>query len=416
MSNPESIRQVFAALSPSLDERMRRLLAAALAQVLGRGGITRVSRATGVARSTIGRGLTELAEPPTVPPADQRIRRPGGGRKPLTQTDPTVLSDLEALVDPVSRGDPESPLRWTAKSTRQLAAALRQAGHQVSHETVAGLLRAAGYSLQGLRKTKEGGSHPDRDAQFGHINEQANAFFAAHQPVVSVDAKKKELVGDFKNGGREWQPKGQPELVRVYDFVDPELGKAIPYGVYDLSANCGWVSVGIDHDTAEFAAETLLRWWNQMGKPLYPQASELMITADGGGSNASRSRLWKVALQRVADETGLRLWVCHFPPGTSKWNKIEHRLFAQITQNWRGRPLISHEVIVGLIGSTTTQQGLRVQAELDTGSYPTGKKVSDQELREVRWLEQEFHGEWNYLILPHSQCPTWPLHDEAFIS
>jgi len=416
MSQPEQIRQVFQALAPTLDERMRRLVAAALAQALGRGGITLVSQATGVARSTIDRGLRELAEPPTVPPADQRIRRPGGGRKPLTQTDPTLLSDLEALVDPVTRGDPQSPLRWTAKSTRQLAAQLRGAGHRVSHETVAELLSAAGYSLQGLRKTREGSSHPDRDAQFGHINEQAQAFFAAGQPVVSVDAKKKELVGDFKNGGREWQPKGLPEEVRVYDFPDPQQGKAIPYGVYDLAANCGWVSVGIDHDTAEFAGETLCRWWKQMGKERYPAASELMITADGGGSNSSRCRLWKVALQKVADETGLRLWVCHFPPGTSKWNKIEHRMFAFISQNWRGRPLVSHEVIVSLIGSTATREGLRIRAELDEGSYPTGKKVSDEELRQIRWLEQRFHGEWNYLILPRAQWPDWPPPVEALIS
>jgi DDE family transposase len=416
MSQADQIRQVFEALAPTLDERMRRLVAAALAQALGHGGITLVAQATSVARSTIGRGIAELAEPPTVPPADQRIRRPGGGRKPLTETDPTLLWALDQLVDPLTRGDPESPLRWSCKSTRTLAAELKRAGHRVSHETVSNLLGAAGYSLQGLRKTKEGGTHPDRDAQFGHISQQAQAFMAASQPVVSVDAKKKELVGDYKNGGREWQPQGQPEEVRVYDFVDPEGGKAIPYGVYDLAANCGWVSVGMDHDTAEFAGETLIRWWKQMGQPLYPSATELMITADGGGSNSNRSRLWKVALQRVADETGLRLWVCHFPPGTSKWNKIEHRLFSYISQNWRGRPLVSHEVIVSLIGSTTTQKGLRVQAELDRGSYPTGKKVSDQELRQVRWLEQRFHGEWNYLILPRAQWPNWPPPNEAINS
>jgi Rhodopirellula transposase DDE domain len=415
MRHPEPIRQLFAALGPTLDERMRRLIAAGVAEALGHGGVTLVSQASGVARSTIGRGIQELAEPPAASPADQRIRRPGGGRKRLTQTDPTLREELERLIDPVTRGDPESPLRWVAKSTRQLAAQLRQAGHRISHETVAQLLRAMGYSLQGLRKTKEGGDHPDRGAQFEQINHQAQVFMAAGLPVVSVDAKKKELVGDFKNGGREWQPKGQPETVRVYDFLDPEGGKAIPYGVFDLAANEGWVSVGMDHDTAEFAGETLLHWWKQMGQARYPNARELMITADCGGSNSNRGRLWKVALQRVADETGLRVWVCHFPPGTSKWNKIEHRLFAFISQNWRGRPLVSHEVIVRLIGSTTTRTGLRVQAELDRGSYPTGKKVSNKQLRDVRLVENQFHGEWNYLIILRAQWPNWPEGNDAVI-
>jgi hypothetical protein len=413
MGKADEIGHAFGLLKPVLNERLRRLLAAACAEAVGYGGIAEVSEATGVARSTIGRGLKELAQLQqgvSPPPDDPRIRRPGGGRKPLTERDPTLASDLEALVEPTTRGDPEQPLRWTCKSTRQLARELQAQGHRISHETVSQLLGEFGYSLQSLKKTKEGEQHPDRDAQFAHINDQAQAFMECNQPVVSVDAKKKELVGDFKNPGREWQPQGQPEAVRVHDFPDPELGKAIPYGVYDLAANDGWVSIGIDHDTAEFAAETLSRWWRQMGKAVYPQASDLMITADCGGSNGSRNRLWKVALQRFADSSGLRLWVCHYPPGTSKWNKIEHRMFCHITQNWRGRPLVSHQVIVNLIGNTTTRAGLRIRAELDPGAYPTGTRVSDEDLSAVCLRVHHERGQWNYLILPRSQ---W---DASFIS
>jgi hypothetical protein len=394
-----AIRAKFEGLRPHLDERRRRLWAAAEALALGRGGETAVAAATGLRRNTIRAGIGELrAGGPAVP--DQRVRAPGGGRKARAAGDPAPLRDLEALVEPLTRGDPMSPLRWTCKSTRQLAAELSGRGHPVSHQTVAELLRALRYSLQGNRKTKEGAGHPDRDAQFAHINAQTAAFQGRGQPVISVDTKKKELVGDFRNGGREWRPVGQPEAVRVHDFVDRDLGKAIPYGVYDLAANRGWVSVGTDHDTPAFAVQTVRRWWEQMGRPTYPEAAELLITADGGGSNGSRARLWKVELQRLADETGLRISVCHFPPGTSKWNKIEHRMFCHITQNWRGRPLVSHEVIVQLIGGTTTRAGLTIRAGLDTGAYPTGVKVSDTELAGVQLQPAEFHGDWNYTIHP----------------
>jgi hypothetical protein len=310
------------------------------------------------------------------------------------------MQDLEALVAPVTGGDPQSPLRWTCKSTTKLAAELNSHEHRASARTVYSLLRQLNYSLQSNRKTKESGSHPDRNAQFEHINAKTVAFQQRGQPVISVDAKKKELIGDFKNGGLQWRPKGEPEQVRVHDFVDPQWGKAIPYGVYDVTANQGWVSVGTDHETADFAVETIRRWWRQMGRKLYPTATELLITADGGGSNGSRSRLWKVALQRLADETGLRLSVCHFPPGTSKWNKIEHRMFAYITQNWRGRPLVSYEVTVNLIANTTTQKGLKIRAQLDNRKYPTGIKVTDDELAQVQIKKDDFHGEWNYQILP----------------
>ncbi len=408
----DRLRQFFTLLSPTLDERSRRLVAAALAHLVGRGGIELISATTGVARSTIGRGLRDLAEPQTRPPAEQRIRRPGSGRQPLTQKDPTLLADLEALVDPVTRGDPESPLRWTSKSTRKLAAELKRQGHSLSHQKVSELLHELGYSLQANQKTREGSSHPDRDAQFQQINDMTVAFQAEGQPVVSVDTKKKELVGDFKNGGREWQPQGQPEPVRVHDFPDAELGRAIPYGVYDIAANEGWVSVGMDHDTADFAAATLLAWWQQMGRERYPEATDLMISADGGGANSSRSHLWKVALQRLADQTNLRLWVCHFPPGTSKWNKIEHRMFACITQNWRGRPLVSHDVVVNLIANTTSKTGLRIRAALDPGRYPTGKKVSPEELAALNLRVDPFHGEWNYTVIPAAQLEK----DAAVIS
>ncbi len=400
----QRLAQVFVALGPVLDERTRRLVAAAEAQAVGRGGVTLVAEVTGIARSTLRRGLDELATPAHAASAE-RVRRPGGGRKPLTVQDPTLLADLEALVDPVTRGDPESPLRWTSKSLEKLAATLRAQGHRVSGHTVGEVLKRLGYSLQATRKTREGADHPDRDAQFEHINAQARAFQERGQPVISVDTKKKELIGAFKNGGREWQPQGQPEAVNVHDFPSQAVGRAIPYGVYDLTANAGWVSVGTDHDTAEFAVETIRRWWQQMGTPTYPRATEVLITADGGGSNSSRSRLWKVALQHFANETGLRVSVCHFPPGTSKWNKIEHRLFAHITQNWRGRPLISHDVVVNLIGSTTTTTGLRVHAALDSAAYPTQQQVSDEALARVRLYPAPFHGEWNYAIHP-AALPT----------
>jgi len=408
MQDEASIRAKFEALRPYLDERRRRLWAAAEAMALGRGGLTAVASATGLQRATIRVGVRELQGGPSTsseaaPVADQaqRVRAPGGGRKRLTTEDPTLVQDLEALVEPVTRGDPMSPLRWTCKSTRQLAVELVRQGHQVSHTTVAELLHALNYSLQATRKTKEGSDHPDRDAQFAYLNEQTRAFQQRGQPVISVDCKKKELVGDFANGGREWQPAGYPEPVRVHDFLDKQLGKAIPYGVYDVAANQGWVSVGIDHETAAFAVASIRHWWEQMGHSRYPRATELLITADSGGSNGSHTRRWKTELQRLADETGLRVTVCHLPPGTSKWNVIEHRLFCHITQNWRGRPLVSLEVIVNLIGSTTTRAGLSVQAGLDTAPYPTGIKVADAELAAVQLEPASFHGDWNYAIAPH---------------
>lgn len=357
-------------LSPFLDERTRRLFVAAEATAMGRGGVAGVARATGVSRGAIARGCHELRDPEKG--ASRRVRRPGGGRKRAVAQDPTLREDLERLVEPMSRGDPESPLRWTCKSVRKLAAELKAKGHQTSHRMVAELLHQMGYSLQANQKTLEGSAHPDRDAQFEHINEQVKAFQTTGDPAISVDTKKKELVGDFKNGGREWCPKGQPEPVRVHDFVIPALGKVNPYGVYDLTGNVGWVNVGLDHDTAAFAVESIRRWWNSMGQPLYPRATRLLITADSGGSNGYRVRLWKLELQRLATDTGLAIRVCHLPPGTSKWNKIEHRLFSSITQNWRGKPLVSHEVIVNLIATTTTRTGLRVQCQLDTNPYAKG--------------------------------------------
>lgn len=398
MDADRRLAEKLSAVLPGLNERQRRLVLAAEARSLGHGGVARVARAAGVSRPTVYQGLRELVSPGAAP---ERVRRPGGGRKPLPERDPTLLPDLEALVDPDTRGDPMSPLRWTCKSTRQLADALHRGGHQVGYRTVAALLDAAGYSLQAPVKRLEGSQHPDRDAQFRYLNEQAKAFLAAQQPVVSVDAKKKELVGTFKNGGRDWQPKGQPEAVNVHDFPDPHLGKAIPYGIYDLGRNAGWVSVGQDHDTASFAVASLRRWWQVVGADAYPWAERLLICADGGGSNGYRVRLWKVELQRFADETGLAVTVCHLPPGTSKWNKIEHRLFAHISLNWRGRPLVSHEVIVELIGATTTRTGLRVRAELDPGAYPTKVKVSNEELASVQLKAHPFHGEWNYTVTPH---------------
>jgi hypothetical protein len=392
------IRAKYEALAGVMDERVRRRWAATEALVLGHGGITAVSCATGLAHNTIAAGIAELRAPS--PPDDGRVRRPGAGRKPLSTTDPGLLDALDHLIDPVSRGDPTSPLRWTCKSTRNLANELTRQGHRVGSRTVAGLLYKMGYSLQANRKVREGTSHPDRNAQFDHISKRVRAAQQKGQPAISVDTKKKELVGDFKNAGQEWQPAGQPEEVRAKDFPDKQLGKGIPYGVYDMTNNQGWVSVGIDHDTAEFAVATIHRWWEHMGQRRFPAARRLLITADGGGSNGTRNRLWKVALQGLADETGLQISVCHFPPGTSKWNKIEHRLFCHITRNWRGRPLISHQAIVALIGSTRTTTGLVVEAELDGNLYPTGKKVSDEELFQVKLRKDAFHGEWNYTISP----------------
>src|SRR6516225_4691753 len=398
----ERIGSVFAAVAPLMDERMRRQWAAAEANAYGWGGVRAVSVAIGMSPNTIRKGVAELAVRVAAPnaPIENRLRRKGAGRKRSTDRDPELCAALERLVDPVTRGDPQSPLRWTCKSTTRLAEELTRQGHLVSPSTVGRLLRAAGYSLQSNRKTKEGGGHPDRNAQFEHINATVIAFQKRGQPVISVDTKKKELVGEFKNGGREWQPSGQPEQVLVHDFMDKELGKAIPYGVYDVTSNQGWVSVGIDHDTARFAAASIRRWWQEMGQARFPRAGRLLLTADGGGSNGSRNRLWKVALQGLADDLGLSLYVSHFPPGTSKWNKVEHRLFSYITQNWRGKPLVSRQAIVSLIAATTTKAGLTVRAALDTNVYEAGIKVSDEELAHVRLKPADFHGEWNYRITP----------------
>jgi hypothetical protein len=386
-----------ATILPYLNEKQRRLMLAAEARALGRGGVTRVAQASGVSRPTIQRGLRDLAGPATDP---ARVRNPGGGRKRAGDRDPGLVPAPGELIDPDTRGDPMSPLRWTCKSTRQLADALGEQGHPVSHEVVAGLLHELDYSLQAPVKRLEGNQHPDRDDQFKYLNEQVKAFLAQGLPAVSVDGKKKELVGLFKNGGREWQPKGEPESVQVHDFMDLKLGKAIPYGVYDVGQNTGWVTVGSDHDTAAFAVATLRRWWQAVGSQVYPDAKRLLISADAGGSNGYRIRLWKAELQRFADATGVEVTVCHLPPGTSKWNKIEHRLFSFITMNWRGRPLISHEVILKLIGATTTRTGLRVVAELDKGAYPTKVKVSDADFAALRLTPHAFHGEWNYTIAP----------------
>ncbi len=398
MASESEIAERFRQLEPWLDERMRRLWAAAESAALGRGGISLVARASGVSRRAISVGLAELKQPPEEGGRRQvPIRRPGGGRKKTQAKDPALLRDLEKLVEPGTRGDPESPLRWTCKSVRRLAEELRRRGHQVSHTLVAELLHQLNYSLQGNRKTREGSSHPDRNAQFEHINAKVEEFLELSQPAVSVDTKKKELVGDYKNGGREWRPKGRPEAVQAHDFGKQ---KDVPYGVYDLGRDAGWVSVGTDHDTAAFAVESIRRWWHMMGQASYPEARQLLITADGGGSNGSRVRLWKLELQKLADETGLEVSVCHLPPGTSKWNKIEHRLFSFITQNWRGQPLVSHEVIVNLIASTTTRSGLHVRSQLDTGKYPKGIKVSQAEFATIRLRPDAFHGDWNYSITP----------------
>jgi transposase len=395
----EAIKRRFELLVGELNERTRRLTAAAEAMALGWGGISAVARATGVSQRAIRQGIQERQAERV--PIQGRIRRAGGGRKKTVSKDESLCQDLERLVEPVTRGDPESPLRWTCKSVRKLAAELEKGGHRVSYQLVSELLHDLGYSLQGNRKTREGGDHPDRDAQFTHLNAQAAAYLATGDPVVSVDAKKKELVGDFKNGGREWHPKGEPEEVRVYDFPIAGLGRATPYGVYDLARNAGWVNVGLDHDTAAFAVESLRRWWNEVGRSQYPQAKRLLISADGGGSNGSRVRWWKWELHQWADETKLAIRVCHLPPGTSKWNKIEHRLFAWISQNWRGKPLTSYAVILKLIAATTTEAGLTVQCQLDTHTYPAGRKVSDEDMASICLVPDTFHGEWNYTILPH---------------
>jgi hypothetical protein len=380
------------------------LWAASEARALGYGGITAIAQATGMAISTIRAGLRELgrqgsAERRAADAGLRRVRRPGAGRKALAETDPRLAPALEALVASTTRGDPMSPLLWTCKSTRVLARELTRQGHPVSHATVAAMLDDLGYRLQGNRKTREGSSHPDRNAQFEYIARKVKAFQRRGQPVISVDTKKKENVGDFKNGGREWRPAGDPVAVRVHDFQDPALGKAIPYGVFDMTRNKGWVSVGTDHDTAEFAVQTIRNWWRHLGRRAYPRAHELLVTADSGGSNGSRNRLWKVTLQRFADETGLRISICHCPPGTSKWNKIEHQMFCHITRNWRGRPLETLRVIVNLIGHTTTERGLRIRAALDTRRYPSGIKVTDEEMSEVNIRPDSFHGDWNYMIV-----------------
>ncbi len=403
MIDEDAIRTRYEAMAGLLDERQRRLLLGAEAQAAGRGGRAAVARATGASAATIRRGLAELGEA-DLPKG--RVRRPGGGRKRTVERDPTLVIDLEALIEPTSRGDPISPLRWTTKSVRNLAAELRRSGHTVSYQTIAELLHELGYSLQANRKTLEGTNHPDRNAQFEHLNGAVQLQLSLGEPVISVDTKKKELVGPFANKGRELRPVGQPTEVRMHDFVIPELGRAAPYGVYDLAENAGWVSVGTDHDTAAFAVETIRRWWTTMGRARYPNATRLLVTADAGGSNGYRLRLWKWELQKLADETGLAIGVCHFPPGTSKWNKIEHRLFSAISANWRGTPLVSHEVIVNLIAATTNRKGLRVRSELDTNAYPAGISVSDADMATLYLEADPFHGEWNYTLRPRLTLPT----------
>ena len=398
MVDDHAIGERFRALAGELNERQRRLFVAAEARAAGRGGVTVVARQTGVSVPTIRKGIAELESGEHLERG--RVRRRGGGRKALTEVDPTLARDLERLVEDSSRGDPESLLRWTSKSVRHLAEGLRDMGHEVHFTSVAALLRSLGYSLQANVKTREGRQHPDRDLQFRHINQAAKAAVSAGWPVISVDTKKKELIGDFKNAGREWHLKGKPELVRVHDFKDKQLGKAIPYGVYDLRSDEGYVNVGIDHDTAQFAVNSIRSWWEHLGAERYPHATRLQITADCGGSNGNRTKLWKVELGKLADEIGLELAVCHFPPGTSKWNKIEHRLFSFITMNWRGKPLTSLETIINLIGATTTSNGLEVYARLDEGTYPDKIRVTDAELQSVNIHGENFHPEWNYTITP----------------
>ena len=403
------IADKYRALSGVLDETTLRLWAAVEARSLGHGGVSTVARAIGLSRTTVYAGLSELASGEIksaqvqVEGQARRIRAPGGGRKKLVEKDDSLLRDLDVLVDPVSRGNPMSPLRWTSKSTTRLAEELKRKGHTVSQRTVYALLEQMGYSLQSVRKTREGGTHADRNAQFEHIARMVRDYQRTGDPVISVDTKKKELVGDFKNAGREWQPEGHPEEVRVHDFIDPDLGKVAPYGVYDLTANTGRVNVGIDHDTAEFAVESIRRWWREMGQPVYPSARRLLITADGGGSNGYRIRLWRRELQKLANDLAFPVQVCHFPPGTSKWNKIEHRMFCHITANWRGRPLVSREVVVNLIAGTTTREGLKIQAGLDENTYEAGIKVTDEELASLSIERDSFHGEWNYRINPQGK-------------
>jgi hypothetical protein len=404
MGDMATIEAKYQALSGRLDEAALRVWAATEARSLGRGGVSTVAKAIGMSRTTIHAGLSELKVAVPAPASTShgrpRVRAAGGGRKKLADKDGSLLSALDALVEPSSRGDPMSPLRWTCKSTYRLSDELKRQGHEVSQRTICDLLSQMGFSLQSTRKTREGGKHEDRDAQFVHIAKTVADYQAAGDPVISVDTKKKELIGDFKNAGSEWQPAGTPEEVRVYDFIDSDLGKVAPYGVYDLTTNTGWVNVGIDHDTAEFVVESIRRWWREMGEVAYPRARRLLITADCGGSNGYRVRLWRRELQKLADEQRLSIQVCHFPPGTSKWNKIEHRMFCHITANWRGRPLISREVVVNLIGSTTTREGLHIKAVLDENTYAPGIKVSDEELATLSIERDEFHGDWNYRLRP----------------
>jgi hypothetical protein len=396
-----AMKKTYLLLSPHLDERIRRLWCAAQAQAIGHGGITRVQEVTGVSRPCITRGLKDLA---AAPPPIGAVRQPGGGRKRVTEHDPALFAALDALIEPTQRGDPMCGLRWTCKSTRNLARELTATGHAVSHTTVAEELHLQKYSLKGNRKTQEGASHPDRNAQFLHIHETASAVQKRGDPVISIDTKKKELIGNYKNGGQEWAPKGAPRKVKVHDFLDKQLGKAIPYGVYDIAKNTGFVSVGIDKDTGEFAVQTIRRWWTRVGRKAYPKSRQLYITADGGGSNASRSRLFKLELQRLADETNLRITVSHYPPGTSKWNKIEHRMFCHITANWRAVPLESREIIVELISHTTTEKGLSIQAELDTTTYEKGRVVTKKEFAALALTREAFHGEWNYTLAPRHRA------------
>lgn len=394
----DMIKEKYKLIKIRLDEKSRRIWAAVEAKAIGRGGVTLVSTATGLSRTTITAAMKEIENREVQEDKNERIRRAGGGRKSLTEKEPGLLESLEKLVEPLTRGNPESPLRWTCKSTRKLAEELEKEGYKIGDRKVAQLLHELDYSLQSNKKTKEITSHPDRNAQFEHIIEMVALFQSKGLPAISVDAKKRELIGDFKNAGKEWHRKNNPEKVRMYDFKDKDLGHGIPYGVYDISNNKGWVSVGIDGNTAEFACETVRRWWFKMGYPEYANAKELLITADGGGSNGSRNKQWKVGLQKLADKTGLKISVCHFPPGTSKWNKIEHRMFCHITQNWRGKPLVSHETMVSLIGGTTTKKGLKIEAQLDDGKYETGKKISDEELSGLNLERDDFHGDWNYSI------------------
>ena len=400
MKTPTQLQQKFASLWPLLDERTRRLMAAGEARALGRGGVSQVSRACGLSRKAIAKGMREITEGSPPPPG--RVRRPGGGRKKITAHDPRLLAALDRLIEPQTRGDPQSPLRWICKSTRTLAAQLTRQKHPVSHMKVAQLLREQGYSLQGNRKTQEGGDHPDRDAQFRHINTQVKRALTKETPVISVDTKKKELVGNYQNGGRQWLPAKQPVKVNGHDFPHPDVPRAYPYGVYDVERNRGFVNVGTHHDTGAFAVASIRGWWRGEGRRLYPRTRNLLITADSGGSNGSRLRLWKLELQKLADQTGLAISVCHFPPGTSKWNKIEHRLFSFISSNWRGEPLRDYETIVRLIARTTTAKGLKVTCRLDRRKYPTGRKVTDQEMKRINLERHKFHGDWNYTIRPQS--------------